>query len=103
MIGIGIIMLITFIFILLIFDGINSKYISTNGNVKPDEDFKQILSYVVHDRLYKKYIEPNEKKFTYPNGSCTVYYLKSNPDIYSVNDNPDSIFFYKKNIFINKA
>jgi hypothetical protein len=76
-------------------------YLSTTMcNITNDSDKTQTLTYTVDSKQYVKTIPPtivtknnvSTSNYTWPVGSCKLYYASADPNDYSVNSNPATIF-----------
>jgi hypothetical protein len=100
--GLGLIVLLLCIAIYFTINSIKKNYLSTTiCNIKsiPNSNYEQKLTYSVNGQNYEYTIygvtttnkNITTTKYAYPEGNCTIYYPKSNPNEYSINYNPTTV------------
>lgn len=88
--------------IYLIYHNLQQNYqSSTICSIKSstDQSFTQTVTYTADNIVYTNVVAPivnvsnnvSTKTYAYPEGLCTVYYPKNNPESYSLNANPTTV------------
>ena len=104
--GIGIFILVILLCcaIYMIYYSMKKNYKSANKcNIysnRNDNQYTQTLTYVVQGETYTKDIPAqivknnniSTKQYTYPEGICKLYYASANPNDYSVNYKPTTVY-----------
>ena len=103
-IGFGIVIMIIAIIVLIYFIIINynKNFISTQDcNIKPNAgDKSQTVTYKVNNVVYTKNIPPITKttndvqttEYANPEGPCTIFYSRDDPNIYNIGSDPTTVF-----------